>query len=97
MGPSQKLVWNLYAGVVGALTTIVAQKAVRGAWKFATGQEPPEPNDPETPLTEALIWALASGIGIGVTQLLVNRLAAQRWQAAMGTPAPRVNKVAFTI
>ena len=49
MNVSQKLLWNIYAGAVGALSAVVAQKAVRGAWKVATGDEPPDPNDPATP------------------------------------------------
>lgn len=97
MNASQKLLWNLYAGAIGALTAVVAQKAVSGAWRLATGDEPPEPGDPATPLTEALIWALASGIGIGIAQLLMNRVAADRWQAVMGTPAPSAKKIAFKI
>ncbi|MFT3831843.1 MAG: DUF4235 domain-containing protein [Micropruina sp.] len=95
MNMSQRLVWNLYAGAVGALSAMLAQKAVRGAWKMATGDEPPDPNDPATPLSEALIWALAGGIGIGVSQLLTNRFAAARWEKAMGTPAPTRSRVNF--
>ena len=54
MNTSQKLLWNLYAGAVGALTTVVAAKAVNAAWQLATGNEPPEPNDPNVPLRRAL-------------------------------------------
>ncbi len=97
MGVSQKLLWNIYAGAVGALTAVAAQKAVRGAWKLATGDEPPDPNDPRTPLNEALIWALAGGIGIGIAQLLTNRFAADRWEKAMGTPAPTKSRLSFRV
>ncbi len=97
MTMSQRLLWNIYAGAIGALTAVVAQKAVRGAWKVATGDEPPDPNDPATPLSEALIWALAGGIGIGMAQLLTNRLAANRWEKAMGSPAPTHSRVNFRI
>lgn len=92
---SQRLVWNLYAGAIGALSAVVAQKAVRGAWKLATGDEPPDPSDPATPLSEALIWAVAGGVGIGVTQLLTNRFAATRWEKATGRPAPTHSRVNF--
>ena len=95
MNVSQRLLWNLYAGAVGALSALIAQKAVRGAWKLATGDEPPDPNDPATPISEAVIWAVAGGIGIGVAQLLTNRLAATRWEKAMGTPAPTRSRVTF--
>ncbi len=95
MNVSQRLLWNLYAGAVGALSALIAQKAVRGAWKLATGDEPPDPNDPATPISEAVIWAVAGGIGIGVAQLLTNRLAATQWEKAMGTPAPTRSRVTF--
>ncbi len=94
---SQRLVWNLYAGAIGAVSAMVAQKAVHGAWKLATGDEPPDPSDPSTPIGEALIWALAGGIGIGVAQLLTNRFAANRWEKAMGTPAPTRSRVNFRL
>ncbi len=94
---SQKLLWNLYAGAVGALTTVLAAKAVNNVWQLATGDAPPEPNDPEVPLRSALTWAIASGVGIGLAQLLVNRFAANQWTRVMGTPAPRFNKTSLRI
>jgi len=94
---SQKLLWNLYAGAIAAGTAVAAAKAVEGAWRLATGEEPPEPNDPATPLRQALIWAVASALGIGLAQLLTNRLAAQTWVRATGSPAPRFGKVSLRI
>ena len=88
MGPSQKLVWKLYAGVLGAVMTFAAQKLVTVAWKTVTGNEPPSPTDPRTPLREALGWALASAIGVCVTQIATQRFAARRWSDEMGTEAP---------
>lgn len=97
MGPSEKIVWKIYMGVLGAVTTIAAQKLVTKGWELATGDEPPSPNDPETPLSVAVSWALASGIGIGVTQLLTNRMAANRWSKAMGHKAPGFKNVKLKI
>ena len=57
MGPTQKLLWKLYVGVIGAVTTVVAQRLVKAAWKLVTGNEPPSPTDPETPVLEAASWA----------------------------------------
>jgi hypothetical protein len=98
MGPSQKLIWKLYAGVLGAVTTFAAQKLVTLAWKTVTGDEPPSPTDPRTPLRQALSWALASAIGVGVTQIVTQRFAARRWSNEMGTEAPGgPNRLKLTI
>jgi hypothetical protein len=97
MDTSKKLLWNLYAGGIGAITAVVAAKVVNGVWQAATGDAPPDPNDPDVPLRRALTWAVASGIGIGLAQLLVNRLAADQWTKAMGTPAPSFRKTTFTL
>jgi len=37
------------------LTTVLAAKAVNAAWELATGDAPPEPNDPDVPLRRALV------------------------------------------
>lgn len=88
MNPSQKVIWNLYAAGVGALTALLAAKAVNTVWELATGETPPEPNDPQVPLRRALTWAVASGVGVGLAQLLTNRFAARQWTKVMGTPTP---------
>lgn len=97
MGPSEKLVWKLYMGVIGAVTTIAAQKLVTAGWKVATGNEPPTATDPETPVGQAITWALASGIGVGVTQLLTTRMAARRWSKEMGHQAPGIPNIKLKI
>lgn len=81
MAMTEKIMWKVYAGALGALTTIVAQKVVTKLWEASTGDEPPDPNDPEVPLTHALIWAAASGLGVGMAQLVMNRFVQQRWMA----------------
>ena len=98
MGPSQKLIWKLYAGVLGAVTSFAALKLVTLLWKTVTGNEPPTPTDPRTPLSQALSWALASAIGVRVTQIVTQRFAARRWSDEMGTEAPgRRRKLRLTV
>jgi len=97
MGPTQKLLWKLYVGVIGAVTTVVAQRLVKAAWKLATGNEPPSPTDPDTLVLEAMSWALASGIGVGVTQLLTQRMAARHWEEEIGSDTPSAGKIKFNI
>lgn len=81
MAMTEKVLWKVYAGVIGAVTTIVAQKVVTKVWEASTGDEPPDPNDPDVPLTRALIWATASGLGVGMAQLAMNRFVQRRWVA----------------
>ena len=76
----EKILWKVYAGALGAVTTIVSQKVVEGVWKYVTGdEETPQPDDPEISTTKALSWALASGIGIAGSQLLMHRFVNKRW------------------
>lgn len=97
MGPTQNLVWKIYAGAVGAVTTIAAQKAIVQIWKAVSGEEPPEPSDPETPLYLAVSWALASGVGMALVQLMVNRFAARQWENQIGTRVPSTSQIKFNV
>ena len=93
----EKLLWKIYAGVIGAVATIAAQRLVKLGWKVATGDDPPQPTDPETPVVQAISWALASGIGVGVTQILTQRVLAKRWAVEMGGDTPDPGKVKLKI
>lgn len=97
MGVSEKLLWNLYVGVIGVVTTVAAQQAVSTGWKVVTGAKPPKPTDPEVSTVEAVSWALASGLGVGVTQLLVKRSAARRWADRIGQHTPPGGKLKLKI
>lgn len=88
MAVEEKLIWKIYAGAVGALTTLVAQTVVTKGWEKATGAAPPDPNDPETPVIQAIIWAAASGLGVAVAQITMNRFMHKRWTKAMGHKGP---------
>ncbi|MEL4358422.1 MULTISPECIES: DUF4235 domain-containing protein [unclassified Luteococcus] len=81
---SQNIGFKIYAGVLGAVTTVVTQKLISAAWKVATGDTPPDPNDPDVPPTQAAIWALASGLGLGVSQLALNRFVGRRFEEVTG-------------
>jgi hypothetical protein len=97
MGPSQKLLWRIYAGLLGAATTFAAQRLVALGWRLITGNKPPTPTDPETPIVEAVSWAVASAVGVGVTQLVTQRFAAKHWANEMGTTVPDAGKIQLKI
>lgn len=84
MDISQKVGWNLYSTVVAVGAAAVTKKAVESAWEFVTGEEPPEPNDPDVPTGQAIAWVVAVAVGVGLSQVLINRFAAKRWSAFTG-------------
>jgi hypothetical protein len=90
---ANKFAGKIYAGVIGAITTIVAQKLVTVAWKTVTGDEPPSPTDPDTPASSAVIWVVASAIGVGVAQLFAQRFAARQWTSETGETPDTTVKV----
>lgn len=61
--------------LVGFGATFVARKVIQLAWKRITGKEPPEPEDPQVGLGEALAWAVAMAVGVQVARMLAVRAA----------------------
>ena len=61
--------------LVGFGAAFVARKVIQFAWKQITGKEPPEPEDPQVALTEALAWAVAMAVGVQVARMLAVRAA----------------------
>lgn len=80
----QKMVWNLYSTAVAVVAAAVTKKAVEGAWEFVTGEEPPEPSDPNVPTGQAVAWVMALAVGVGLSQVLINRFAAKQWSGYVG-------------
>ncbi|RLP10674.1 DUF4235 domain-containing protein [Propionibacterium australiense] len=70
--------FKVVAGVLGTAAAVATQKLLIASWKKVTGEEPPDPNDPEVPLAKAAGWILASGIGMAVAQLAMERFAAAK-------------------
>ena len=84
MSAANKLGGKIYAGIIGAVTTIVAQRLVTLAWKTVTGKEPPSATNPNTSAASAVTWVVASGIGVGVARLFAQRFAARHWTNGPG-------------
>lgn len=84
----QPIVWKIYAALIGSMTTLVAHKVMAKGWEVVTGEEPPEPGDPDTPLRMAITWSLASAIGVGTAQLLTNRGVLRRMRKVLNEANP---------
>lgn len=89
MNVTEKLMYGIYSAALGTVTTLVVRKSMQAGWKLVTGDEPPEPGDPEVPAREAFIWAIASGVGLGVAQLATSRFTARHWMQVGNKPAPK--------
>jgi Protein of unknown function (DUF4235) len=61
--------------VVGFGATFAAKKVIQFAWKKITGKEPPDADDPQVALTEALGWVVAMAVGVQVARVLAVRAA----------------------
>ena len=61
--------------LVGFGAAFAARKVIQFAWKKITGKEPPEPEDPQVALGEALAWAVAMAVGVQVARMLAVRAA----------------------
>ena len=67
------IVEKILNAVYTAVVTFLAGFALKKIWKFTTGAEPPDPEDPEVSTRHAIIWFIASGVGVGLAQLLLQR------------------------
>ena len=64
--------------LAGAAAAYVARKAIGFAWTKATGRQPPDSDERQASLGEAVAWAVVIGAGVGVARVLATRLAARQ-------------------
>ena len=75
---SKQVLEKIGRALMSAGITFVAGLALKRAWKYTTGNEPPNPEDPQVPTGHAITWFLVSGVGVGLVQLLFQRSLARR-------------------
>ena len=59
--------------LVGFAAAFAARKVIQFAWKQITGKEPPDAEDPQVALAEALAWGVAMAVGVQVARMLAVR------------------------
>lgn len=79
--PTSGIEFKIIAGALGAVATFAVQKLIRSGWKQITGQEPPDPNDPDASAVAAIAWVAASAVGVSVAQVVTRRFAAKRYRS----------------
>jgi hypothetical protein len=74
MAIADTLVFKVYTGLTSMLVTAGMHKLLTAGWHFVTGEEPPEPTDPDANATSAILWALSSAAGVAVAQVIAQRV-----------------------
>lgn len=77
---------RVITALVGFVAAFAARKVLHFAWKRVTGKEPPEPEDPQSALGEAVVWAMVTAVGVQLARTLAIRSASRR-SAAPSEPA----------
>jgi hypothetical protein len=86
---TKKLGWMALSALSATLAGVVARRLVAMAWKASTGDElPPEDDDRETGMGEAIAWAAGVGAAVGVARVVSRRTAAKTWEKATGEKPP---------
>ena len=82
---NSKLAWKVTSGVTTTVAVLVAHRVSIAAWKWFTGDEPPEhPLRPGTSVGEAATWAALSGASVGLARIASVRFAASQWVRTTG-------------
>jgi uncharacterized protein DUF4235 len=69
---------RVITALVGFAAAFGARKLLHFGWKRVTGKEPPEPDDPQSALGEALVWAMVTAVGVQLARMLATRAATRR-------------------
>lgn len=69
---------KVVTALVGFVAAFGARKLLHFAWKRITGKEPPEPEDPQSALGEAVAWAMVTAVGVQLARMLAVRSASRR-------------------
>jgi hypothetical protein len=91
VGKQSNVAWKVVATGGAFAATFLTRKIVGGAWKAATGGDPPEhPENPDTTWTQAVAWAMITVAVAGAIRLVIARNAAVGWRSATGALPPGV-------
>ncbi len=74
--------------LAGMGAAFVARKVIIIVGKKLTGREPPDPEDPQVALSEALVWGIVIAVGVHTARVLATRAATRRLHTGAEQPAP---------
>ena len=83
------LAWTIVASGTALAMGFAARQALKGSWRLATGEDPPEnPAERDVSWGQALAWAGASAAVVAVSRLLARRGATAGWEHIVGARPP---------
>lgn len=84
-----RIKWSIITAGSAALATLLVRGALKGGWKYAWGEDPPEnPANPDVTWGMALGWAAASAAAVALARVLALRGTAAGWKAVKGHNPP---------
>lgn len=80
-----KLAWKVLATGSAVLAGVVATKLADELWK-TVGQDKIDPNDPDSPIWQAVLYAALTGLAVGAAKTFATRKAAAYYEHSAGHP-----------
>ncbi len=85
--------WVLFAAAASTVAAPIAERAVVAAWRYASGEDPPEdPAGPDVNWGRAIAWTAAAAVVVAVAQVVARRSAALAWEHVTGEKPPHPRK-----
>lgn len=85
--------WVLLAAAASTVAAPIAERMVVAAWRYASGEDPPEdPAGPDVNWGRAIAWTAAAAVVVAVAQVVARRGAALAWEHVTGEKPPRPRK-----
>ncbi|MFT8396296.1 DUF4235 domain-containing protein [Propionibacterium sp.] len=76
--------FKILTAAASAAVGLIGRHLLTKSWRDVTGEEPPDPADPDVPVVKAVTWFFATTLVISLVQLLVQRGAAKKSMAKTG-------------
>lgn len=69
---------KILSAAASAGAALLGQRLLTKSWRRVTGEEPPDPADPQVPAAKAIGWLVLSTLFVSIVQLLIQRGAASK-------------------
>ncbi len=78
------MVWKVLGTGSAIVAGIVANKVIGTIWQKAGRDLDIDPNNPDSPVVDAVLYAAVAGVAVGLARTMATRKAAQFYQRSAG-------------